>query len=84
MIIQGIGRKQSATAWPYSGNHFFSAGILDAHTARRRRSLSASLAAEVPRWGSKSQMGTRRKSRRQTRTGMFDVLLQCLRRYWNE
>jgi hypothetical protein len=70
MSIQGGGLKRPATTWSRSENVFGSVRI----TPRRQRSLSISLAAEVSRRGSKLRKEIRCKPRRQTKTGLVNVL----------
>ena len=74
--IRGV---RLATALSRSDNDLF-CGIIP----RRRGLLSASLAADAPRSGSKPRQGIRCKPRRQRKAGLSGVILECLHRYWNE
>jgi hypothetical protein len=79
MIIQVIRGERLATALSRSDNDLF-CGIIP----RRQGLLSASLAADAPRSGSKPRQGIHCKPRRQRKAGLSGVILECLHRYWNE
>jgi hypothetical protein len=78
MGTQGIRGERLATALPRSNNDYFR-GIIPWGQGL----LSASLASDAPRLGSKPRKGIRCKPRRQ-KTGLSGVILECLHRYWNE
>jgi hypothetical protein len=79
MVTQGIRGERLATALSRSDNDLF-CGIIP----RGQGLLSASLAADARRSGSKPRQGIRCKPRRQRKAGLSGVILECLHRYWNE